>query len=194
VNNKHYIAASSPDAWVPARPEPSGLGVDVMLPEYLAVEIASSTGGRDVFTVLEGLHAAKAFSLAVGRLRTGNPGWQGPARLSFNIGKQRLNFPGGQVRAKTPALHPIAPGTHPVHIPDFPHDVGGGNMSNSRSWFYLGRGAPPSTGNAGYLNTLRPSEGGITVEAADWPALYQYLILCRNSDGKSVGSVAVVRV
>ena len=192
--NKHYIAAAAPDAWVPARPEPSGLGMDVMLPEYLAVESASTLGGREIFTALEGVHAGKSFSLAVGRLRAGNPGWQGPARLSFNIGKQRLNFPGGQVRAKTSPQRPIAPGTHPLHIPDYPHDVGGGNVSNARSWFFLGRGSPPASGGAGYLNTLRSSEGGITVEAADWPALYQYLILCRNSDGRSVGSVAVVPV
>jgi hypothetical protein len=168
--------------------------MELMLPEYLAVDIASSLGGRDVFTVLEGLHAGKAFSLAVGRLRTGSPGWQGPARLSFNIGKQRLNFPGGQVRAKTSQSHPIAPGTHVLQMPDYPHDVGGGNLSNARSWFYLGRGAPPASGSAAYVNTIRPSEGGITVEAADWPTLYQYLILCRNADGKSVGTVAVVLV
>lgn len=189
--NKHYVAVPPPDAWLAARPEPSGLGMEVMLPEYLAVEIASTLGGRDIFTVLEGMHTGKAFSFAVGRLRTGNPGWQGPARLSFNIGKQRLNFPGGQVRAKTAQQQPIPPGAHPIHIPDYPHDVGGNNMSNARSWFYLGKGTPVA-GNNGYLNTIRPSDGGITVEAADWPALYQYLILCRSGDGKSVGSIAVV--
>jgi hypothetical protein len=193
VINKHYIAASSPDAWVPARPEPAGLGVDVMLPEYLAVEVSSTSAGRDIFTVVEGIHAGKAFSLAVGRVRTGSPGWHGPARLSFNIGKQRLNFPGGQVRAKTSQLHAIAPGTYPLQIPDVPHDVGGASLSNARSWFYLGRGAPPPASSAGYLSTIRPSDDGITVEAADWQALYQYLILCRNPDGKTVGSVAVVR-
>jgi hypothetical protein len=194
VINKHYIAAAAPDAWIPARPEHSGLGMEVMLPEYLAVGIRSTLGGRDIFEVLEGMHSGEAYSLAVGRLRTGNPGWQGPARLSFNIGKQRLNFPGGQVRAKTSPQRPIAPGTYALNIPDYPHDVGGGNLSNARSWFYLGRGAPPASGSAGYLNTLRPSDGGITVEAADWPVLYQYLILCRNSDGRSVGSVAVTLV
>jgi hypothetical protein len=166
--------------------------MDIMLPEYLAVEITSTAGGRDTFTVSEGLHAGKACSLPVGRVRPGSPGWQGPARLSFNIGKQRLNFPGGQVRAKTPPQRPIAPGSYMLLIPDYPHEVGGGNMSNSRSWFYLGRGTPPSAGDAGYLNTLRASDGGITVEAADWPALYQYLILCRALDGRSVGAVAVV--
>jgi hypothetical protein len=194
VINKHYISAASPDAWVSAKPEPSGVGVDVMLPEYLAVEVTSTAGGRDVFTVLEGHRAGEAYSLLAGRVRPGNPGWRGPARLSFNIGKQRLNFPGGQVRARTSPAHPIAPGTYPLHIPDFPHDVGGNNLSIARSWFHLGRGGPPAGGAAGYLNTLRASDGGITIEAADWPAIYQYLILCRNADGKSVGTVAVTRV
>ena len=190
--SRHYIAPASPDVWIAARPEPAGMGLEVMLPEYLAVEITSTSGGRDVFTVLEGVHAGEAYSLPVGRVRAGNPGWQGPARLSFNIGKQRLNFPGSQVRAKTSPQHPIAPGTYHLQIPDYPHDVGGNNLANARSWFYLGRGA--AVGGAGYLNTLRASDGGITIEAADWPALYRYLILCRGQDGKTVGAVGVTRV
>ena len=191
--SKHYLAAAPPEAWVAARPEPAG--VELMLPEYLAVELAASSGGREVFKALEGVHAGKTFSLPMGRVRAGNPGWHGPARLSFNVGKQRLNFPGGQVRARTSPQHPIAPGTYPVHLPDYPHDIGGqGAASNARSWFYLGRGAPPPAGNAGYLGTIRTSDGGITVEAADWPALYDYLILCRGSDGNSVGAISVVKV
>ena len=191
--NRHYVAAPPPEAWVAARPEPAG--VELMLPEYLAVEVAASSGGRDVFKVLEGVHAGKTFSVPAGRLRAGSPGWQGPARLSFNIGKQRLNFPGGQVRARTTPQQPVTPGSYPIHIPDYPHDIGGpGTASNARSWFYLGRGAPPASGNAGYLSTIRTSEGGITVEAADWPALYAYLILCRNTDGRTLGAISVVRV
>jgi hypothetical protein len=193
VLNRHYVAAPPPDAWVAARPEPAG--VELMLPEYLAVEMAASGGGRDVCKVLEGVHAGKTFSLSAGRVRAGNPGWRGPARLSFNLGKQRLNFPGGQVRARTTPQQPIAPGSHPIHIPDYPHDIGGqGTASNARSWFYLGRGVPSPTGSAGYLSTMRPSEGGITVEAADWPPLYAYLILCRNTDGKTLGAISVARV
>ena len=190
---RHYVAAPPPEAWVAARPEPAG--VELMLPEYLAVQLGASSGGRDVFTVLEGVHTGKTFSVPAGRLRAGNPGWQGPARLSFNIGKQRLNFPGGQVRARTTPQQPITPGSYPIHIPDYPHDIGGaGAASSARSWFYLGRGAPSPGGSAGYLGTLRPSDGGITVEAADWPALYAYLILCRNTDGKTLGAISVVRV
>ncbi|MDB5864838.1 MAG: hypothetical protein JWO70_2644 [Betaproteobacteria bacterium] len=191
--DKKYVAVASSGEWAPARPEPAGIGV--MLPEFLSVEVTSSGGGRDHFKVLEGLYAGRTFSMSAAHLRPGNPGYRGPAHLHFNIGKQRLNFPGGQVRATTGAHVPIAPGSYPVHIPDVPHDSGAarpGAPQCAATWFYLGRGVPNPGSDESYLNTGATSDGGITVELSDWPALHRYLMLCRSGDARTVGAVDVV--
>jgi hypothetical protein len=192
VRSRHYVDAGAHDGWVPARPEPAGIGV--MLPAFLAVDVTSSSGGRDRFKVLEGVHAGRTFSASAAHLRPGNPGYRGPAHLHYNIGKQRLNFAGGQVRATTSAQAPIAAGAHSLHIPDAPHDPGTPQTTAScaTTGFYLGRGVPAAATNDGYLSTGRATDGGITVELSDWPALYRYLILCRSGDGKTVGEVEVV--
>lgn len=47
--------------------------------------------------------------------------------------------------------------------------------------------------NDRYLHPGTASAGCITVDPASWTKLYQHLILCRRGDGKTVGSVTVLR-
>ena len=132
-----------------------------------------------------------------GNLRQGLPAYKPPARIEFNIMAQKLSFLGGDVRAITATGASAVPiGTHPVQIPDFPHELGSAYMGQSqyaKNWFYLGRSVAIPGNNDRYLHTGRVSLGCVTVDPNQWTKLYQYLILCRSGDGKTVGSIIVRR-
>lgn len=182
------------DGWLNVKREPSGAIIAV--PEFLRVEFERSSGGRDYFTVLEGVERGKKFSVKAGNLKAGNPGYRAGAALQFNLGREQLTYPGGQIKAITHSRNPIPAGAHPIQIPDFPHELGMGYISEStyaKSWFYLGQGHAVPGNNDRYLHPGSVSAGCITVDPSEWTRLYQYLSLCRSGDGKTVGSVTVVR-
>lgn len=183
------------DGWLKIKPEPAGM--DIAVPEYLQVERTTSKNGRDYFTVLEGVARGKKYSVRAGNLKNGNPGFRGSAQIQFSLSKELLIYSGGQVKAITHSGdHPVPLGMHPIQIPDFPHTWGVDYMAQSpyaKNWFYLGQGNAMPGNNDRYLHTGRLSDGCITVDPAGWTQLYQYLILCRRGDGKTVGMVSVVR-
>ncbi|WP_152034019.1 hypothetical protein [Paracidovorax avenae] len=192
AEKRHIVGGA--DGWLNARREPSG--VVVALPELLEVLWDGTEGGRDLFRVQEGAERGGQFSVKSGYLKAGNPGWRGGAQLQFSVGKERLNFPGGQLRAITHARNPIRTGTHPVQLPDFPHSIGAIYSSRSpysKTWFYLGHGHAVPGNNDRYLHPGSVSAGCITVDPGEWTALYKYLILCRRGDGTTMGTVTVVR-
>lgn len=45
---------------------------NISVPEYLEVDLTSSTNGRDYFTVLEGTNRGRKFSVAAGHLGAGD--------------------------------------------------------------------------------------------------------------------------
>ena len=192
--DKRHIVGGK-DGWLNIKREPSGAIVAV--PEYLQVELIASKDGRDRFTVLEGVERGKKFSVKTGNLRSGNPGYHGSADLTFNITKELLIYPGGQVKAVTDTANPISDSkSHPIQIPDFPHERGMGYLAHSeyaKNWFYLGHGNAMPGSNDRYLHTGRESAGCITVDPNGWTRLYQYLILCRRGDRETIGTVVVVK-
>ncbi len=160
------------------------------------MQLTATKDGRDYFTVLEGVEKGKNFSVKTGNLSAGAPSYRGPARLVFNPVKKLLSYAGGTVKAITHEDNPIPYGLHPIQLPDFPHDLGAHYMAQSsyaKNWFYLGRGNAIAGNNDRYLHAGRVSAGCITVDPAAWTKLYEYLILCRGNDAKTVGSVSVVR-
>ena len=170
----------------------------VALPDCLQVDVTRSANGRDYFTVLEGVERGSQFSVKAGNLSKDNPGYRGPAMLTFSRERELLTYPGGQVKAITYEGKPIPIGQHPIQIPDFPHIMGEGYLSKTPyalTWFFLGHGnaIPGNSGTDRYLHTGTISAGCITVEPSGWTALYQYLIRCRRGDAKTVGTVTVVR-
>lgn len=189
--DKRYLVGGG-DGWLNIKREPSG--AIIAAPEYLQVELTSSSAGRDYFTATEGPERGKQFSVKTGNLKAGSPGYRAAASLQFNVSKQLLTYPGGQVKAITDPDNPIGGGLHPIQIPDFPHEFGASYMSQShyaKTWFYLGRGNAVPGRNDRYLHTGRVSAGCITVDPSGWTQLYRYLILCRSGDEKTVGSVRV---
>jgi len=182
------------DGWLNVKREPSGKVIAV--PEFTQVELARSSGGRDYFAALEGVERGKNFSVKSGNLKAGTPAYRAPAALQFSLGRELLTYPGGQVKAITHSRNPIPAGVHPIQLPDFPHQLGMGYMRQStyaKSWFYLGQGHAILGNNDRYLHPGAVSAGCITVDPSAWTQLYQHLILCRSGDGKTVGSVTVVR-
>lgn len=166
------------------------------MPEYLQVELTATKNGRDYITLLEGVERSKKFSVKAGNLKNGNPGYRGPVNLQFSLSKELLSYPGGQVKAITSEDEPIAVDNYPIQIPDFPHPKGVpyiGQSPYAKNWFFLGQGNAVYGSDARYLHPGARSLGCITVDPAGWARLYQALILCRRSDGKTIGMVSVVK-
>lgn len=189
----HHVIGGS-DGWLNVKREPSGQVVS--LPEFLQVELQSSAGGRDRLKVLEGPEAGRLFSVKVGHLKPGLPGFRGAASLRFDLSRKLVSYSGGQVSAITDANNPVPVGSHPIQIPDFPHELGAGYTAQSpyaKTWFYLGTGNAVSGNNDRYLHAGSVSAGCITVAPSAWTALYRYLILCRSGNAKTVGTVVVSR-
>lgn len=181
------------DGWMRIRVEP--VGDIVSVPEHLLVEVAETKGGRDFFTVLEGIHRGKRCSLTAGNLTPAAIPFRRAAQLYFSKSEGILTCGtlriGAQMRG-----NPIANGEHPVQIPDFPHVKGAKYMDESRfakSWFFLGYGSAKE-GDQGEDRYLHPgilSGGCVTIDALDWTALYELIIRCRSNDGITIGSLIV---
>lgn len=192
MSDPGYLATGS-NGWLNVRKD---TGAVIALPQYLAVAITENRQGREYLTVSEGPLRGTACSVVAGNLKFGNPGYRAGARLEFSLSRGTLSFPGGSVNAITDSSNPVPAGQHPIQLPDFPHELGAGYLSSSRfakTWFYLGRGHAVPGRNDRYLHTGRVSAGCVTVEPSGWTTLYEYLILCRNNDGATVGSIAVLR-
>lgn len=158
--------------------------------------MTSSSGGRDYFTISEGVHKSKAFSVLAGNLSTEKPAYKSAANLVFSIGRKILTYQVGSIKAFVHPAKPIAHGTHPIQIPDHPHSGGGYYAAispHAKSWFYLGHGEAIAGSGDRYLHPGNASAGCITVDPIGWTQLYRYLILCRSGNGKTIGTVAVVR-
>lgn len=190
---RRYTSAGT-DGWLNVRREPSG--AIVALPEHISTEIESSSNGRDHFIVKEDVESGNRFSVKQGHLRKQAPAYRPAAIIQFILSRKTLIYPGGRVRAFTDDENPIKTGTHPVQIPDFPHSIGSAYLHKTpyaKNWFFLNNGSATPFRNDRYLHPGHESAGCITVDPAQWNSLYQYLILCRSGDGKTVGMVSVVR-
>ena len=193
MSEKRYIVGGM-DGWLNIKREPSGQVI--ALPEFLQVDLTESKEGRDYFTVLEGVELGKKFSVKTGNLTSAYPGFRGLAHVQFSLSKSLLTYPSGKTKAITGKERPIPVGNHPIQIPDFPHSTPVAYIRQShfaKTWFYLGHGAAVPGRNDRYLHTGTLSDGCITVDPSGWTQFYQYLILCRSGDGKTVGMVSVVR-
>lgn len=182
------------DGWLRVKQEPSKS--EIALPEHLRVEYESTADGRDYFIAREGVESGKRFSVKINNLKTSKPAYSGAATLGFSLSREILTYPGGQIHAITHQQNPIRPGTHPVQIPDFPHKKGEYYLSKSnyaKNWFYMGVGNAVPNKDDRYLHTGLGSAGCVTVDPDEWTRLYNYLILCRSGDGKTVGTIIVTR-
>ena len=190
---RRYTVGSK-EGWLNIKREPGGQIIAV--PGFLQVQVTSAKDGRDYFMAMEGVEKGKTFSVKAGNLSGAAPGYKGPAKLEFNRTKKVLTYAGGTVKAITHEDNPIPYGPHPIQLPDFPHDLGAHYMAQSlyaKNWLYLGHGNAIPGNNDRYLHAGRVSAGCITVDPVGWTKLYDYLILCRSNDAKTVGSVSVVR-
>lgn len=190
---RRYTSAGT-DGWLNVRREPSG--IIIALPEYIATEMESSSNGRDHFIVKEGVERGNRFSVKAGYLKTQPPAYRPAASMQFSLSRSILTYATGRARAFTDEGNPIRPGTHPIQLPDFPHHLGAIYLQQSayaKNWFYLGQGNSVIGKNDRYLHPGGVSNGCITVHPTDWTQLYQYLVLCRSGDEKTVGNVVVVR-
>ncbi len=193
MSDKRYTVGGK-DGWLNIKREP--IGMVVAVPEFIQVKLNYTRNNRDFFVILEGNERGKEFSVLSGNIKSGDPGYRGAANLQFSISKKLLTYPVGKITAITAIDNPIPVGVHPIQLPDFPHELGRTYMTHSsfaKNWFYLGHGNAIPGNNDRYLHPGSGTLGCITVEPSAWTKLYQYLILCRRGDGKTVGTVTVVR-
>ena len=182
------------DGWLRVKLEPGG---DIVsLPEHLQVELTSSAGGRDFFTVQEGTHRGARCSVKAGNLSPGAVPMRKAVRLVYDRSDEKLSCGAVSVHAKMTAIKLLPDGEHPLQIPDFPHP-GGRNYTGearcAKSWFFIGAGSAVigDSGTDRYLHTGMFSAGCITVDPQDWTTIYELLIKCRSGDGRTVGTVLV---
>ncbi len=193
--NRYIITDSS--GWLRVRLEPSQRIIS--LPEYLRVEDLGRRDHRDHFKILEGIHTGTLASVAARGASTSwlgspLPAYRGPVTLRFKKGADKLQTPIGPLDATTDSRNPIPNGTHPIQLPDYPHDLGRGYLSDASkamTWFHLGTGIA-APGNDRYLHVGLVSAGCVTVtDRRRWDALYSRLILARAPGGRAVGSLVV---
>ncbi|MBW5405604.1 hypothetical protein ACISK3_01340 [Morganella morganii] len=186
-----YVVGGN-DGWLTVLREPSKARVS--LPTTLKVELTSNKDDRDYFKVLEGPEAGGSFSVKERNLAKSAPAYLSGAVLQFSISKKILEYNAVKISAFTHTSNPVPAGNHPIQIPDFPHSLGSGYMSESKyakNWFYLGTGNAVAHNNDRYLHPGAISAGCVTVDVASWTALYEYLIRCRSGNGKDVGRIIV---
>ena len=182
------------DGWLRIKLEPYGEIVSV--PEHLQVELASSAGGRDFFTVLEGPHRGRKCSVTAGNLSPALIPMRKAASLVFRKSTGVLTCGTATMHAEMAPFNEIPNGLHPIQLPDFPHQGGRGYMTDSKyakTWFYLGHGTakPGENGLDRYLHTGMISGGCVTVNPDQWTQLYELICKCRSNDGKTIGTITV---
>lgn len=188
---QYYIRGDS-KGWLLVLREPSKQKISLV--EYTLVDVTQSKDGRDFFTALEGPYKDKKFSVKSGNLVKGKAAYKSAASLTFKLSSEELTYNGTTVKAITSASNSIPAGIHPIQIPDFPHTIGRPYLTKSKyalNWFYLRNGVAIPGNDDRYLHTGRVSAGCVTVDPSAWTSLYNYLILCRSGDGKTVGKVKV---
>ena len=164
-------------------------GSTVSLPSHLKVNHTGTSGGRDQFTILEGIHNGKTASVAQpsggGSYLDAGATWSGGASATFDKSAGTLRVGSTRYSATTDSRNPIADGTHEIQIPDHPHGGGSGYHSLGTVWFRLG------TSGDRYLHPGRVSAGCVTVtDTGDWGTLYNSLIKARAST-TAVGTLTV---
>jgi hypothetical protein len=122
-----YVDQIAPDNWLTVKTEPSG--VRISLPYGLKLELTGTTGGREQFTVLEGINEGKRCSVTQkdggGSYLTANLRHRPAGTVVFDLAAQSLTFgdrgpynafSGGGFQEFTP----VAKGRYPLAIPAFP--------------------------------------------------------------------------
>jgi hypothetical protein len=163
------------------------------VPWHLKVKHTSRSGGRDMFTPIEGPYngrsaSVKEKSTTESYLRSGLS-YTGAASVTLKKGERKMKYGSSSwFDAYTDPDNPIPAGTHVIELPDAPHSGGNGYTGQSAfatTWFRVG-----SSGDR-YLHPGRVSAGCATVtDVSQWTNIYNYLIKSRAST-TTVGSLTV---
>ena len=165
-----YVDQIAPDNWLTVKTEPSG--VRISLPYGLKLELTGTTGGREQFTVLEGINEGKRCSVTQkdggGSYLTANLRHRPAGTVVFDLAAQSLTFgdrgpynafSGGGFQEFTP----VAKGQYPLAIPAFPTAQTRPAYLRwtkfHRTWFRIG--TDPS--GSRFLHPGEISEGCVTV-------------------------------
>lgn len=195
--DRRYIVTDA-SGWLSVRLESNRTIVPI--PQYIVVTFNQRREKRDYFTIEEGAYKGRSASVSQRSASTSwlghpLPRYKGPAKLTFQRRARKLLTPIGQFTAFTSDTNALPVGTHPIQLPDFPHELGQGYLSEASkamTWFYLGFGVAVSGNNDRYLHPGAVSLGCLTVkDVSKWDLLYNFLILSRAPGGLTVGSVKV---
>lgn len=178
-----YIKAADANGWLTVR---YGNGSTYPpLPQGLEVNFIRTEGGRDVFTIAEGLGSGREASVT--RPASGSylldsfPRLQG-ITCTFDLSAQQLTVAGlGTFSAITDPGNPVPRGTHALEIPYEVHGLGRGYLNQSRyatTWFRIGHSGDR------FLHPGRVSAGCTTVtDVGNWTRIYERAIAARLRPG-----------
>lgn len=167
------------------------------LPQYLKVNHQKTELGRDHFVIMEGRNKGKFASVSIkasndSYLASGASPHTIAATVKFNITTGKLWYGNlGPINTKTMTGNPVPVGKHNLEIPYEAHSLGTGYQALSKyakTWFRIGHSGDR------FLHPGRISAGCVTVtDIAAWTRIYEYLIKSRKGDGKSVGTIEVIK-
>lgn len=166
------------------------------LPAFLKVQSEYVEGGREYFTILEGLYKDQKASVSLDNEHNNNSRLlfdvkhEPLAKLQYSISQKKLIIGNKKYKATDHAETPRKKGWHDLELPDYPHPGGQYYLdisSRAKTWFRIGHEGEK------YLHTGRVSLGCITItEVEKWNEIYDKLIKARKGDFLSIGVLEVV--
>jgi hypothetical protein len=171
-------------------------GDAVSLPAFLKIQSDYVEGGREYFTILEGMYRGQKASVSLDNANNSNSLLLADVKhkplihLQYSISKKKLNIGNKKYKATDHAETPWKKGWYDIELPDYPH-LGGqyylDKSSRAKTWFRVGHEGER------YLHTGRRSLGCITItEVEKWDEIYDKLIKARKGDFLSVGVLEII--
>lgn len=164
----------------------------ISLPAYLSVQPHETNGGREYFTIMEGLEVGNRASVRLQEdgssyLTIGYP-YTDPVQLKYSISKKILAVDGKSYATRDYPEAPWEMGTYDIELPDAPHPGGRPYpVEHAMTWFRVDHNGDR------YIHMGNASLGCITViEHRKWEEIYEALVKARAGDAKSVGTLEVV--
>jgi len=169
-------------------------GDTVSLPAFLKIQSDYIEGGREYFTISEGMYRGQKASVSLGENKKSRflpkVEHEPLIHLQYSISKKALIIDNKKYQATDYTGSPWKKGWYDVELPDYPHKDPRSYVNISsrfKTWFRIGHSGER------YLHTGRASLGCITIiEIEKWNEIYNKLIKARKGDFLSVGVLEVI--
>jgi len=169
-------------------------GDAVSLPAFLKIQSDYIEGGREYFTISEGMYRGQKASVSLDENKKSRflqkIEHEPLIHLQYSISKKALIIDNKKYQTTDYTGSPWKKGWYDIELPDYPHKDPRSYVNISsrfKTWFRIGHSGER------YLHTGRASLGCITIiEIEKWNEIYDKLIKARKGDFLSVGVLEVI--